>query len=229
MYSIFFNNRRLQLCRPDSPVCLLPSVTVAPVNGFATWEDMIVGFECNSNINHLVIPVEDPAASFRQLCDRFVLFYAAGGVVTNKNGNILMIYRYGKWDLPKGKQEPGESLRETALREVEEETGAGDLKITGDQFATTYHSYRYQGNNVLKMTAWFRMTAKEGTFLKPQTEEGIEKTEWVSPENLDKYLETAYASIRMLIRSKILLNGKDVGKAGQVKDILNLSPEVPDF
>ncbi len=105
-----------------------------------------------------------------------------------------MIYRYGNGIFPKENRSRANRSGETALREVEEETGAGDLKITGDQFATTYHSYRYQGNNVLKMTAWFRMTAKEGTFLKPQTEEGIEKTEWVSREDLDKYLEAASAS-----------------------------------
>jgi len=208
---------------------LLPSVTIAPAERSGSWEDILVGFECNSNINHLVIPVEDPAASFKQLCARFLLFHAAGGIVTNKKGDILMIYRYGRWDLPKGKQEPGESLRETALREVAEETGIQGLEITGDHFATTYHTYRFQGNNVLKMTAWFRMIAEEGSFLKPQTEEGIEKTEWVSLQDMDKYLEATYASIRLLIRSKILFDGKDVGKTGQVKDVLDLGPEVPDF
>ncbi|MFA5301669.1 MAG: NUDIX domain-containing protein [Bacteroidales bacterium] len=229
MYSIFFNNRRLQLCRPDSPVCLLPSVTLAPSDRSGSWEDLIAGFECNSNINHLVIPVEDPLESFKQLCSRFVLFHAAGGVVTNKNGDVLMIYRYGRWDLPKGKQEPGESLWETALREVAEETGARGLQITGDQFAATYHTYRFQGKNVLKTTAWFRMTAEERSSLNPQTEEGIEKTEWVSLQDMEKYLEASYASIRLLIRSKILLNGEDVGKAGQIEDIPDLGPEVADF
>ena len=222
MYSIFFNNRRLQLCRPDSPVCLLPSVTLAPADSTVSWEDLIVGFECNSNINHLVVPVENPSASFRQLCSRFVLFHAAGGVVTNQKGDVLMIYRYGRWDLPKGKQDPGETLSETALREVAEETGARGLQITGDQFATTYHTYRFQGNNVLKMTAWFHMTAEEGSLLKPQTEEGIEKTEWVSLQDMEKYLEATYASIGLLIRSKILLNSEDVGKAGQIKDVFDL-------
>jgi 8-oxo-dGTP pyrophosphatase MutT (NUDIX family) len=143
-------------------------------------------------------------------------------VVTNQKGDVLMIYRYGRWDLPKGKQDPGETLRETALREVAEETGARGLQITGDQFATTYHTYRFQGNNVLKMTAWFRMTAEEGSLLKPQTEEGIEKTEWVSLQDMDKYLEATYASIGLLIRSKILLNSEDVGKAGQIKDVFDL-------
>jgi 8-oxo-dGTP pyrophosphatase MutT (NUDIX family) len=208
---------------------LLPSVTLAPSDRSGSWEDLIAGFECNSNINHLVIPVEDPLESFKQLCSRFVLFHAAGGVVTNKNGDVLMIYRYGRWDLPKGKQEPGESLWETALREVAEETGARGLKITGDQFATTYHTYRFQGKNVLKTTAWFRMTAEERSSLNPQTEEGIEKTEWVSLQDMEKYLEASYASIRLLIRSKILLNGEDVGKAGQIEDIPDLGPEVADF
>ena len=48
---------------------------------------------------------------------------AGGGKVINSDGKILFIFRNGKWDLPKGKAEQKETIDQTALREVEEETG----------------------------------------------------------------------------------------------------------
>jgi ADP-ribose pyrophosphatase YjhB (NUDIX family) len=48
---------------------------------------------------------------------------AAGGLVENEHGEILLIYRKKHWDLPKGKLDAGETLEECAVREVEEETG----------------------------------------------------------------------------------------------------------
>ena len=225
MYSIFFNNRRLQFCRPDSQVCLLPSVIVESADTFRSWGDLVIYFECNTHLRHVVIPVEDPRSVFQRVCSHFTIMCAAGGIVTNAAGDLLMIYRYGKWDLPKGKQAPGESLRETALREVAEETGVSGLEILGDHFATTFHCYRFQGKSVLKVTSWFRMTACCGSSLQPQTEEGIEKTEWVSRETLATYLEASYASIGLLIRRKILNDRKDVGESGQVEDILDFGPQ----
>src|SRR5690606_39248757 len=55
---------------------------------------------------------------------------AAGGMVFNDKKEILFIYRNKRWDQPKGKIEKGETLEESAIREVEEETGIQDLKIT---------------------------------------------------------------------------------------------------
>ena len=55
-----------------------------------------------------------------------VKIIAAGGLVTNENNELLMIFRRGKWDLPKGKLDKGETIEECAIREVEEETGIGN-------------------------------------------------------------------------------------------------------
>ena len=52
---------------------------------------------------------------------------AAGCVVHDDAGNMLLISRNNRWDLPKGKVEPGETLLQAALREVEEETGITPL------------------------------------------------------------------------------------------------------
>ena len=54
---------------------------------------------------------------------------AAGGIVLRRVPEgvweVLLVHRprYDDWSLPKGKADPGERDEETALREVEEETG----------------------------------------------------------------------------------------------------------
>ncbi|MDD2289316.1 MAG: NUDIX domain-containing protein [Bacteroidales bacterium] len=224
MYSIFFNNRRLQLCRPDSSLCLLPTVTVESLENHPSWEELIVSFQCNTNLRHVVVPVDNPHTSFLDICKNFTIMPAAGGLVTNGQDALLMIYRYGTWDLPKGKQEKGEKLSDTALREVAEETGTMGLKLLGDQLATTFHCYHYKGNNVLKMTAWFPMTASPETTLVPQTEEGIEKAEWVSRKDLEERLNMSYLSIKILVREQYLNDGKNIGKACQIEDVFDLCP-----
>ncbi|MGB4013633.1 MAG: NUDIX domain-containing protein [Bacteroidales bacterium] len=210
MYSIFFNNRRLQFCRHNAPLCAQPGAEVITLDRFTSWEDLIVSFQCHSNWRHLLVPVENPGDSFVQLCNSFQVVPAAGGLVTNPQGDLLMIYRYGKWDLPKGKQEDGESLKETALREVAEETGTKPLQLINDTCNKTYHCYHYMGENVLKMTAWYRMTGCSS--LMPQTEEGIEKVEWVPRHRLEERLNCCFASIALLIR-RTLLDTKEASSA----------------
>ena len=88
---------------------------------------------------------------------------AGGGLVYNKKGDVLFIFRNGKWDLPKGGIEKGEEIRETALREVEEETGVTNL-IIQRKLQKTYHIFKRNGRYKLKVTHWFEMkTDYEGT------------------------------------------------------------------
>ena len=58
-----------------------------------------------------------------------MIIQAGGGLVENEKGEVLFMFRRGKWDLPKGKLDPGETLEACALREVEEETGVGRAGI----------------------------------------------------------------------------------------------------
>ena len=76
---------------------------------------------------------------------------AAGGKVINNKSEILFIYRNKKWDLPKGKAEKNEIISETALREVEEETGIKNLSII-KPLDKTYHIFKRDGKNYLKST-----------------------------------------------------------------------------
>lgn len=123
---------------------------------------------------------------------------AGGGKVYNDNGDILFIYRNGRWDLPKGKIDGKETIEAAALREVEEETGVKDLKIV-KPLETTYHIFKRNGRHRLKITKWFEMHSSYIGELVPEEIEGITKVEWLNPEQTQKALENSYANIKELI------------------------------
>lgn len=123
---------------------------------------------------------------------------AGGGKVLNSNGDILFIYRNEKWDLPKGKVEGKESIEETSLREVEEETNVSGLKIV-KPLDTTYHIFKRNGRHKIKITYWFEMTSDYQGKLEPQEDEGITKVQWLNREQTIEAMENSYANIRMLV------------------------------
>ena len=126
---------------------------------------------------------------------------AAGGIITNENDEILMIFRRGKWDLPKGKLDEGESIEECAVREVREETGLNEVTITGF-IGITYHDYFEPriNDDVHKESHWYAMAAAPGQKLVPQTEEDIADIEWVRKEILDIYLNNSYPTITDILQ-----------------------------
>jgi 8-oxo-dGTP pyrophosphatase MutT (NUDIX family) len=126
---------------------------------------------------------------------------AAGGLVTNSTGALLMIYRRGKWDLPKGKWDIGETIEACAVREVMEETGLTSLNL-GQLIHTSYHTYfdQYLQEEVVKETHWFAMTADEKQPLIPQTEEDITDIQWVSVNEIAQRLADSYPNIVDTIR-----------------------------
>lgn len=123
---------------------------------------------------------------------------AGGGKVYNDKGDILFIFRNGKWDLPKGKIDGKETIEAAALREVEEETGVKDLKIV-KPLETTYHIFKRNGRHRLKITKWFEMHSSYSGELVPEEIEGITKVEWLNAEQTQKALENSYANIKELI------------------------------
>ena len=123
---------------------------------------------------------------------------AAGGKVLNSSGRILFIFRNGKWDLPKGKTEPNETIDQTALREVEEETGIKGLHIT-KPIEITYHILKRNNKYQIKKTYWFEMYSDYKGDLIPQLSEGITKVKWIGPKKLKKVKKNIYANIEGLI------------------------------
>jgi 8-oxo-(d)GTP phosphatase len=123
---------------------------------------------------------------------------AAGGIVANEFGQILMMYRLKTWDLPKGKLDKGESSKIAAIREVEEECGVKaklDKKI-----CTTFHTYTYKNEAILKQTKWYAMDLIDDSKMKPQIEENIEKLEWMGKEKVKSALINSYSSIRYVLK-----------------------------
>ncbi|MEW4924922.1 NUDIX domain-containing protein [Algibacter sp. 2305UL17-15] len=123
---------------------------------------------------------------------------AGGGKVYNDDGKVLFIFRNGKWDLPKGKIEGKENIEETAIREVEEETGVTGLEIV-KPLETTYHIFKRRGRYKIKITYWFEMKTSFDGKLYPQEKEGITKVKWLGKKKTKKALKNSYANIRSLV------------------------------
>ena len=125
---------------------------------------------------------------------------AAGGLVLNEDGDLLMIFRRGRWDLPKGKLDDGEQIEDCAVREVKEETGLRKLNV--ERFlGITYHKYfdTHINEEVTKQTHWFEMRAKRKQELIPAREEDIEEIEWVQQKKIPEKLQNSYANIAEII------------------------------
>jgi len=125
---------------------------------------------------------------------KFTLVKAAGGFVLNEHDQVLMMYRRGKWDLPKGKLDKNESSEQGAIRETEEETGLKNI-ILISPLITTYHTYHEGTRSILKETKWFRMKVSGEQTLVPQTKEQITKLEWVNKKDLKEYKEDSFPSV----------------------------------
>ena len=123
---------------------------------------------------------------------------AGGGKVYNEKGKVLFIYRNDKWDLPKGKAEGKETIEETAIREVTEETGVNELEIT-KPLKTTYHIFKRNGRYKIKITHWFEMKTSFTGDLYPQENEGITKVKWLNEKQIKKALKNSYANIKLLV------------------------------
>lgn len=141
---------------------------------------------------------KDVDACFQSFAAQHQNIDAAGGLVKKENA-YLFIKRFGRWDLPKGKVEKGETLAEAAVREVEEECAVTEL-VCGQFIATTYHTYAFQGGRALKHSHWFEMFTQSNKPLTPQTEEGITVVRWMHKDELAEVYGNTYASIAALLK-----------------------------
>ncbi|HLS37936.1 MAG TPA: NUDIX domain-containing protein [Sphingobacterium bovisgrunnientis] len=147
----------------------------------------------NQQITYLFVHPEINSI-FKKIISDLKIIYAAGGVVRNGEGDYLFIHRLGKWDLPKGKVDEGEKMREAAVREVEEECGI-KVDYLGEKIQTTYHTYIMRGKFVLKQTKWYDMGVNKVPELIPQTEEDITEAVWLNKKDLKKVRENTYPLI----------------------------------
>ena len=106
----------------------------------------------------------------------------------------MFIKRNGKWDIPKGKLDFGESPALGAVREVEEECGI-TKPLASYLITTTYHTYKLKDRPTIKRTYWYAMDYQGDEVLKAQEEEGITKAKWFKSEQLYKIKENTFSSI----------------------------------
>ncbi|MBC7556170.1 MAG: NUDIX domain-containing protein [Chryseobacterium sp.] len=194
MYKVFVNEKKLSLTQ-------LPELKVKHIKFDGAHSlGMALDFLENTALEAVNIygkPIEEVWEKFKSL---FREIEASGGIVYNQKNEILFIHRLGKWDLPKGKLEKGESIEENALREVEEETGLKNLIL--DQFINqTYHVYTERnGEKILKKTNWFKMFYNGNETPVPQTEEGIKEASWKNKAEIKKeVLPKTFQNIRLIL------------------------------
>ena len=135
----------------------------------------------------------------KELKKMFKIIKAGGGVVNNNKKEILFIYRMKKWDLPKGKLDKGETIKQCAKREVEEET---KVKVScGKKILSTWHTYTKNKKFILKKTTWYMMESIDDSRMKPQKKEKIEKVEWMKKSSVDDILLNSYKTLNYLMKN----------------------------
>ena len=152
----------------------------------------------HDKIKKILIQVNDKAKSIDYLKSKFEIVEAGGGIV-QKEDKILLIFRKGKWDLPKGKLEKEETKKEGSVREVEEETGV-KVKLA-DKMDATWHTYIRNDKYVLKRTYWYLMECKDDSKMKPQKSEGIDSVRWMNKSEVEIAMTNTYASIEHVLIS----------------------------
>ncbi len=195
MYKVYFANRSVEIVPTGSVADYGDNRVYYRYQQSDDLSQLPLWFEKVDDIEALVIEADNPASAFTEFISSLKREVAAGGVISNDKGQTLLFFRRGAWDMPKGHQEPGESLEECALREVQEETGLTHIAL-GEPICVTYHTYHRGGNFVLKESHWYRMTLTGREKVKVQTEEDIERASWCGPTRLPRLLRHAYPSIR---------------------------------
>jgi len=197
MYKVFFKDRAIFL-GDKAESMNFPCMVYLWTEG-DNLEAIVSDFDQDEKKEALFFAAEDVEALFSEFKNQFTYIEAAGGLVFNPENEILAIHRLGKWDLPKGKVEEGETVDEAALREVEEECGISNLKLE-KELESTYHTYWMNNKWMLKRSYWFKMSYSGNEKLVPQTEEDIEKVSWLACNQLDEFKADTYASILEVIK-----------------------------
>ena len=209
MYKVFINDKPLILsASPDFNFPFgIPEVKVQIGDHKSIKQAFAKLAERNFNFSGALFYNDDNADKLLgDFISIFPLLEAAGGIVMNNEKERLFIYRFGKWDLPKGKIENDESIKEAALREVQEETGISrPTIITG--LPSTFHMYMYKGKWMLKQNHWFAMQYNGNEALIPQQEEGITRAEWKGNDKMDEVFSNTYASLHELLQSDLKQRG----------------------
>ena len=199
MHKIYFEKRCIIICDPSDQALADPNSIEFHSGNKLDLHTLVNMFKASESLSRIYIPSADTDGTYKSLCMEFREVNAAGGLVSNRRGDYLLISRNGLWDLPKGHQEAGEDISVTALREVQEETGVEALELR-DLICITDHCYLRNGIWHLKHTWWYDMLYTDPVDLTPQREEDISKAAWVAKSSLPPYLKNTYPSIIEVFR-----------------------------
>ncbi len=194
IYNIYFNHRQICITDQDKGNDQKSEVEFMICKNTKSFDKVYNEFIINPEIDIINILSPNPDTLFSHLKKKYKTIKAAGGTVINKKGELLIIKRNGIWDLPKGKIEPGETKKQAAIREVQEECGIDDLKIIS-KIAKTYHTYHFKDQDILKTTHWYKMSYIGNKLPIPQTEEGISEIRWITNREIDQILENTYNNL----------------------------------
>lgn len=204
MYKVFFN---------DKEVILTDAIAELPEGGknpqlfyiYTTRNKLkeIINSIENHSEQKLFIYYENLSELKIAFKSCFKIIEAAGGVVWNKNGDILFIRRMDKWDLPKGKLKIGETKKQSAIREVNEECGLSSLEIRR-KIMKTRHTYKQKEKKwVLKVTTWYEMIYEGDETPTPQIEEDITQVSWFAANDLEIVYNDTFASLIPVIKKTV--------------------------
>lgn len=194
MYKVFVNEKKLTLSKYPEDI-----EKKLRFEGFATLE-IAVDLLQNTSCPELNVYGENLEEIWEDFTHMFKVIEAAGGVVINQKNEVLFIRRLGRWDLPKGKIEKGESLEQAAVREIEEETGLKEI-ILEEFLNNTFHIYTERnGEKILKTTYWFRMRYVGNEKPVPQLEEGISEVCWKDSDAISRdVLPQTFKNIKLIL------------------------------
>lgn len=199
MHRIYFEKRCIIICQPKDQALSDPNSVEFHIGERVDIHTLVTMFKASESLSRIYIPAKDTEGMYNRLCAEFKEVDAAGGLVSNRRGDFLLINRNGLWDLPKGHREQGEDTQTTAMREVQEETGVDQLEL-GSLICVTDHCYLRGGIWHLKHTYWYNMLYTNPVDLTPQREEDISKAAWVAKSSLPPFLKNTYPSILEVFR-----------------------------
>ncbi|MBS1738407.1 MAG: NUDIX domain-containing protein [Bacteroidetes bacterium] len=197
---IFFENTPVYLVQDITTFQALPhdEATLSITQFTNNWLHDFLQNQGWKNYRKVIVSGKDISNLKKDFFGNFKIIKAGGGIVLNEKGELLLIFRNGKWDLPKGKLEKGEQIEDCAIREVQEETGIATIKLIKPA-GTTYHTYFQHEDWILKESTWFQMSTQSTENLLPQIEEGITEIKWTPLAEMKFYKENMYPALIPLV------------------------------
>jgi 8-oxo-dGTP pyrophosphatase MutT (NUDIX family) len=202
---IYFNNKFIEFTGDTAQTSQNQQIRFYPEFSEQLLKEILPGLlsETDERLSQNLSGYATSSTYFQMVFDflKKNLYYieAAGGLI-KKADKFLFIYRFERWDLPKGKLDKGETIENAAIRECEEECAVRGLSIQ-QQLSSTFHVYKYKDGHALKQTYWFYMTTSYNEKLIPQTEENITDVKWFDKNEIKEIVfDNSYFTIKDVVK-----------------------------